>query len=125
MSVNVEELAINGNQLIGDFVNRAGLEGGVIGSSEGLEIASYFRDSGTDSEIVAANAASLLSVGLELLESVGKNNLKSLIVESDDGYFSIKDLGSDVVLVVTTPKEFKMGGLIVSLKKFATELQEA
>jgi len=118
---NVSRLAIEGNELLKEFVEKMGLEGAIIATSEGLEMASYFKNN-VDSDLVAADTASLLSVLHGTLENIGKSGFQEMIINSEEGSIAIKDLGDEVSFACITPKGYKMGGLVVALKQFIKDL---
>jgi len=99
-----------------------GLEGALIATAEGLEMASFFNVS-KEADIIAADMASLLSSSLSLLSSTGKGGFSEMIIDSDKGAIAIKNLGDDIVLGILAPEGYKLGGLLVSLKQFVKELQ--
>jgi len=123
MQINIMKLNSQGGQLLEDFVKKMGIEGAVLATSEGLEMASYFS-SDKDADLIAADSASMLSVVEGMLENTGKGKLKEMIVTAENGSIAVKDLGEDIALAVLAPANYKMGGLIVALKVFMKEVQE-
>jgi predicted regulator of Ras-like GTPase activity (Roadblock/LC7/MglB family) len=124
MSLDISKLTSEGSALLEAFVQKNGLEGAVITTAEGLEMASYFR-SDKDADIIAADLASLLASTHSVLDNTSTGNLSEMIINADNGAIAVKDLGDDVALGVIAPAGFKMGGLIVALKLFVKELQAA
>ena len=118
---DINKLALEGNELLKEFVEKMGLEGAIIATAEGLEMASYFKND-VDSDIIAADTASLLSVLEGTLENIGKSGFQEMIINSDEGSIAIKSLGDEVSFACVTPKGYKMGGLVVALKQFMKEL---
>lgn len=121
-SVDVGKLTVAGEELLKSFVDKMGLEGAIIATAEGLEMASYFKES-LDADMVAANTASLLATVIGTLEDVNKGSLNEVVISGSNGFIAIKDLGNDVALGVITPSGYKMGALIVALKQFVKEIQ--
>lgn len=124
MSIDVMKLTNGGNELLKDFVDKMGLNGAIIATSEGLEMASYFKDSSKDPDMIAADAASLLSVVSNTLEITKKGNLQEIIINGDNGSLAIKDLGDDIAFGCITPKGYKMGSLVIALKQFIKDIKE-
>ena len=121
-SVDVGKLTMSGEEMLKDFVEKMGLEGAIIATAEGLEMASYLKSS-LDADMLAANIASLLATIIGTLEDNDKGSLNEMIISGTNGYIAVKDLGNDVALAVITPKDYKMGSLIVALKQFVKDLQ--
>ena len=123
MDLNIGALTTQGDQLLNDFTKKMGLDGAVIATSEGLEMASHFN-SDKEADAISADMAALLSVmsgGLLINTEVG--TLKEMIISAENGSIAIRDLGEDIALAVIAPEGYKMGGLTIALKKFAEELQ--
>jgi len=56
------KLNSQGVQLLENFVKEMGIEGALLATSEGLEMASYFSSSDKDADLIAADSASMLSL---------------------------------------------------------------
>jgi len=123
MAIDSLKLGTEGDALLKEFVNAAGLQGAVLATAEGLELASAITDKTLDSDLIAADAASLLSVTAGILENTEKGTFDNMIISSEGGFIAIKDLGDDIALGVLTPSNYKMGGLLVALKAFVKKLQ--
>ena len=124
MAIDSMKLSTQVEALLKEFVNAAGIQGAVLATAEGLELASSFNDSSLDSDLIASDAASLLSVMAGILENTGKGKLDNMIISSEGGYIAIKDLGEDIALAVLAPDNYKMGGLMVALKTFVKKIQD-
>jgi len=122
MELNIGKLTSEGAELLKNYVQKMGLEGALIATAEGLEMASFFSTD-KDADIIAADMASLLSSTHSILSNTEKGKLNEMIISSDHGSIAVKDLGEDVVFGVLAPEGYKMGGLIVSLKQFMKDLQ--
>ena len=123
MSVDISKLMNQGAEILKNFVQKNGLEGAVIATAEGLEMASYFK-SEKDADVIAADIASLLASATSVLQNTDGGSFTELIINASNGAIAIKDLGNDVTLGTLTPSGYKMGSLIVALKLFIKELQE-
>ena len=124
MQIDIMKLNSKGGQLLEDFVNKTGIEGAILATAEGLEMASYFKDGDKDADLIAADSASMLSTITAMLDNTSKGNLKEMIITAENGSIAVKDLGEDVALAVLAPSSYKMGGLVVALKLFIKEIQE-
>ncbi len=122
MSMDIGKLTNEGTELLKNFVDKMGLEGAIIATSEGLEMASYFTTD-KDADIIAADTATLLSVLTGALENADRGNLSEMIISADNGSIAIKDLGDDIAFAALASKGYKMGALVVALKVFMKEIQ--
>ena len=122
MSMDIGKLTNEGTELLKNFVDKMGLEGAVIATSEGLEMASYFTTD-KDADLIAADTATLLSVLTGALENADRGNLSEMIISADNGSIAIKDLGDDIAFATLASKGYKMGGLVVALKQFMKDIQ--
>ncbi len=122
MAMDIGKLTSEGAEFLENYVKKMNLEGAVIATSEGLEMASYFTTS-TDPEITSANAAALLATAAGALSDLSKGDFSEMIISSSDGFISIKDLGDDIALAILTPQSYKMGALTLALKQFVKDIQ--
>jgi len=123
MNLDIGALTTQGEGLLEDFTKKMGLDGALIATSEGLEMASFFN-SNKEADAIAADIASLLSIMTGgLLVNTKSGELKEMIISAENGSIAIKDLGEDIALGIVAPEGYKMGGLVIALKKFVTELQ--
>jgi predicted regulator of Ras-like GTPase activity (Roadblock/LC7/MglB family) len=120
--LNIGQLSSRGQAILQNYVRKMGLEGALIATAEGLEMASFFNIA-KEPDIVAADMASLLSSSLSLLSNTDKEGFSEMIIDSEKGAIAIKNLGDDIVLGVLAPEGYKLGGLVASLKQFVKELQ--
>jgi len=124
MAIDTLKLSNEGDAILKEFVNTAGLQGAVLATAEGLELASAMNDASLDSELISSDAASLLSVTEGILANTEKGAFDNMIIASEGGYIVVKDLGEEIALAVLAPSNYKMGGLLVALKAFVKKLQE-
>jgi len=122
MNIDIGKLTSEGNAFLESHVKQMNLEGAVIATSEGLEMASYFATN-TDADITSANAAALLATATGALADLGKGDFAEMIISSSDGYITIKDLGDDMALAILTPAGYKMGALTIALKQFVKDIE--
>ncbi|WP_294955466.1 roadblock/LC7 domain-containing protein [Sulfurovum sp.] len=120
--IDVSKLNTSGEELLQKFVEKMGLEGAVIATAEGLEMASYFVKD-RDAELIAADTASLLSTVMGALEDTEKGALNEMIISGSGGFVAVKDLGEEIALAVLTSSGYKMGGLVIALKQFVKDIQ--
>ena len=123
MNIDIVKLNSQGPQLLEEFVKKMGVEGAILATSDGLEMASFFNNSSRDADLIAADSASMLSTITGMLDNTGKGKLKEMIITADNGSIAVKDLGEDIALAVLAPEGYKMGALVVSLKVFIKEIQ--
>ena len=121
--IDVSKISVSGGELLQAFVEKMGLDGAVIATAEGLEMASYFGGD-RDADLIASDTASLLSVVMGTLEDTGKGSLNEMIISGSGGFIAIKDLGEDIALAVLSPEGYKMGSLVVALKQFVKDIQD-
>ena len=123
MDLNIGALTSQGESILADFTKKMGLDGALIATSEGLEMASHFN-SNKEADAIAADIASLLSIMTGgLLVNTQSGTLKEMIITAEQGSIAIKDLGGEIALGVVAPEGYKMGVLTIALKKFVDELQ--
>ncbi len=123
MDLNIGALTSQGESILADFTKKMGLDGALIATSEGLEMASHFN-SNKEADAIAADIASLLSIMTGgLLVNTQSGPLKEMIITAEQGSIAIKDLGGEIALGVVAPEGYKMGVLNIALKKFVDELQ--
>ena len=120
--IDVSKIGLSGETLLKNFVEKMGLEGAIIATAEGLEMASFFAKE-RDADLMASDTASLLSVAIGVIEDTEKGSLKEMIISSSEGFIAIKDLGEEIALAILTTKDYKMGALIVALKQFVKDIQ--
>ena len=123
MAIDSIKLSTEGDAILKEFVASTGIQGAVLATAEGLELASAINDASLDSELIASDAASLLSVMAGILENTEKGTLDNMIISAEGGFVAIKDLGEDIALAVLAPANYKMGGLMIALKTFVKKLQ--
>ncbi len=123
MAIDSLKLSTEGDAILKEFVNSAGIQGAVLATAEGLELASAITDKTLDSELIASDAASLLSVMAGILDNTEKGTMDNMIIAAEGGFIAVKDLGEDIALAVLAPANYKMGGLMVALKAFTQKLQ--
>jgi len=122
MAVDVGAITDKGEKILKQFVSKNKLEGAIIASAEGLELASYFT-SNLDKDLLAADFASVLA-GIEgLLNDSEKGALSEVIVKGENGYLAIVSLGDNVVLGVIAPADQKLGVLVISMQQLVKQLQ--
>jgi len=124
MKIDIMKLNSQGTQILEKFVKKMGIDGAIISTAEGLEMVSYFNDTNRDSDLIAADSASMLSTIKSMLDNTDKGSLDEIIITAQNGSIAVKDLGEDIALAVLAPENYKMGGLVVALKVFIKEIQE-
>jgi len=120
--VDVNQVAAKGGDLLKEFVTKMGLEGAIVASAEGLEITHYFVPN-LEHDVIAAEAASVLSSIEGFLSDAGKGQLHEIIAKAENGYVAVVSLGNDVVLAVLAPATQKLGVLTIAMRQLAKKLQ--
>ncbi len=120
--VDLNAVASKGEEVLREFVTKMGLEGAIVASAEGLEIAHY-TVSNLDIDIIAAEAAAVLSSIQGFLADAQKGNLQEIIAKAENGYIAVVSLGNDVVLAVLAPESQKLGVLTIAMRQLAKKLQ--
>jgi len=109
---------------IRDFViNTAGIDGVVLATSEGLEMASYFKSS-ISGEDVAAMGVALLSVSQKISMALGRGEFEKAMTFASNGSVIIMNVGEEAVLICVNSKDIKLGLLLYELSKFNKELKK-
>ncbi len=120
--LDINAIASKGEQVLQEFVTKMGLEGALVASSEGLEIAHYFV-ADLDNDILAAGSAAVLSSIEGFLADAKKGQLQEIIAKAENGYVAIMALGGDVALAVLAPANQKLGVLTIAMRQLAKKLQ--
>jgi uncharacterized protein len=111
-----EQLTITLNTL---KANVQGVQKAIVGSSDGLILASTSREE--SDERMSAMCASLLSIGRRTSETLDKPSLNDVTVRTDQGYISVFAVGREAVLVVSTSAEQKNLGMLYLEGKKASD----
>jgi len=111
---------------IEDTVPTAKIEGLVLVSIEGLPIASTFKETNVElnSELVAAMAATLYSLGEQVVGELGKGKLKGVFVHGREGYILVGRVGESALVMMLSRKDAQIGILLYGLQKAAERLQK-
>lgn len=102
-----EQLTIILNSL---KANVMGVEKAIVGSSDGLILASTTHDE--SDERMSAMCASLLSIGRRTAETMLKPTLNDVTIRTNEGYITIFSVGREAVIVVATSGEQKNLGML-------------
>jgi len=122
MAVNIGAITEKGEKILKEFVTKNKLDGAIIASAEGLELASYFT-SDLDKDLLAADFASVLAGVEGLLNDSEKGTLSEVIVKGENGYLAIVSLGDNIVLGIIAPSDQKLGFLVVAMQQLVKQLQ--
>jgi predicted regulator of Ras-like GTPase activity (Roadblock/LC7/MglB family) len=122
MAVDIGAITEKGEEILKEFVKKNRLEGAIVASAEGLELASYFT-SNLDKDLLAADFASVLAGVEGLLNDSEKGTLSEIIVKGENGYLAIVSLGDNVVLGIIAPSNQKLGVLVIAMQQLVKQLQ--
>lgn len=92
-------------------------------STDGLPIASVLQR-GADADRVGGMAAALLSLGQRAVRELRCGNFKQVMVEGDDGYILMLQVGEEAVLVMTARQDAKLGMLLLSARNAVKRLAD-
>lgn len=98
--------------------NVSGIQKAVVGSSDGLILASTSMSE--SDERMSAMCASLLSIGRRTSQTMDKPDLNDITIRTNEGYITLFAVGSEAVLVVATSAEQKNLGMLYLEGKQAT-----
>lgn len=99
----------------------ADIEASAIVSSDGLLMASNFP-ADMDEDVMAAMAASLLTMGQRASEELGRGELDQVFVRGAQGFFIIMAAGSEGVLAAVCSKKAKLGLIFLDMQRAAAEV---
>ncbi len=97
------------------------LHGVMIASSDGLSVAHDFPD--TESEQVAAMAATALGLGDRITHRTNLGQLEEAVVRGADGYLVVYPAGS-AVLVMSAPVSSNLGLMRIEARAAAAEISQ-
>lgn len=120
--MKVDAIIKEGEKLFKEFVEKYQLEGIVASDMEGLTIASYYRKDIPD-EIVASASAAIISAFTSMLADMGKSSFTRGIAETPEGNILIEKM-DDILLIISAPKEVKLGALMTIAKKLKERLEK-
>ncbi|MHA1270764.1 MAG: roadblock/LC7 domain-containing protein [Candidatus Helarchaeota archaeon] len=99
------------------------VEGISIVSSEGLTIYSNIR-AGIEDEKVGVMSATLVSIGMNAIYSFNKGNFKSTFIKGEKGYILLGEINQQIVIMIITGLNVKLGVLLWELEKVKKKLAE-
>ncbi len=103
--------------------NVMGVEKAIVGSSDGLILASTTHEE--SDERMSAMCASLLSIGRRTAETLTKPTLDDVTIRTGEGYITIFAVAREAVIVVSTSGEQKnLGMLYLEGSKAAKAMQK-
>ncbi|MRJ06438.1 MAG: hypothetical protein C6I01_02815 [Epsilonproteobacteria bacterium] len=121
MEVDLTKITSEGNKIIEEFVKKRGLEGAMVVSADGFDLASYFATSSIEPDLLAANVASIQLASEDLSNQNNKGQVSQVIIAAEEGEIAIKTL-SVGALVLVAPKNYKMGLLLIALRELEKQL---
>jgi hypothetical protein len=121
MEVDLTKITSEGNKIIEAFVKKRGLEGAMVVSADGFDLASYFATNTIEPDLLAANVASIQLASEDLSNQNNKGQVSQVIIAAEEGEIAIKTL-SVGALVLVAPKNYKMGLLLIALRELEKQL---
>ena len=94
-----------------------------IVSTEGLPIAFAFPR-GIDKRQVAAMTATLLSLSEKVILEIGKGDFDQLYIKGSEGYIVVMQAGPDMVLIVSTTKDVRVGLILLDCRRTCEKLEK-
>lgn len=94
------------------------LHGAMIASGDGLPIAHDFPES--ESERIAAMAATALGLGTRIAERAALGDLAEAVIRGQEGYLVVYSAGNDAVLVLTGPLDANLGLMRIEARAAAS-----
>lgn len=115
-------LAVLQNSLQNFVRGSSNIQGAILASSDGLELASILPV-GMDEERTAAMSASMLSLGERIGRELARGTVERLIFEGEKGYGILVGCGSDAVLLVLANSAAKQGLLFLEVKRLVSQIK--
>ncbi len=103
-----DELQGQLKRLLTEFANNTPILGAAILSVEGLPLVSNFQ-AGTEEVAVAAMVAGIHSASEQAVQELRQGNLKSIIIEGDQGTIVIISIRGGYLLAITSPENVRLG----------------
>jgi predicted regulator of Ras-like GTPase activity (Roadblock/LC7/MglB family) len=94
----------------------------MIASIEGLSICHDFPES--ESERVAAKAATALGLGKRISERTNLGSLQEAVVRGDQGYLVVYADGESAVLVLSGPKNSNLGLMTIEARAASVHISQ-
>ena len=118
MSIRLDTL----ERRLDEFISGVpGIEGGAVITYEGLVVARRFKP-GIDEVAVAAMGAALLSVAQKVVKELNKGQFDNVVLTSSDGLIIVTSLTDDLLLLVMTSPDAKLGLVNYELKKLRDKI---
>jgi predicted regulator of Ras-like GTPase activity (Roadblock/LC7/MglB family) len=123
MPVDLTKITSEGNKIIEEFVKKMGLEGAMVVSADGFDLASYFSTTEIEPDLLAANVASIQLASEDLANQNNKGKVSQIVISAAEGEIAIKTLEGVGALVIVAPKDYKMGLLLIAIKQLVEKLR--
>lgn len=106
-----------------DLKNGEGVESALIATRDGLLIAANVPPE-INAETFSAMCATMIGAAEIATVDFGKGTPKTIVVELDHGRMVATDSGQNILLVVLTAHDAKLGLTLVRLEKCASKVKE-
>ncbi len=100
------------------------IEASAVMSRDGHSLSSVLGE-GVDSDRLGAMCASMLSLAERTSSELKRGNLKQVVIEGDQGYVLVVNIGIKAVLAVVSRPSANLGMVFVEAKKIAKEIADA
>lgn len=99
------------------------IEASAIMTRDGLSIASVMNDN-VNPDRLGAMCASLLSLGDKTASELERGKLKQVLIECEEGYVLIVNIGKRAVLAIVAKATSKIGMVFIEARKAAADINE-
>jgi|GEM_PF-988690 len=124
--IDLAKVTSEGQKILEEFVRKYNLEGAMVVSADGFDLASYFSNRDLEPDLLAANVASIHLASEDLSTQNNKGRVKQIIINSENGEIAIQTIQMGEMtgaLVVVAPHGFKMGILVVAIRQLREQLK--
>lgn len=97
------------------------IEATAVASTDGLVMASRLP-SDVEEDRIGAMCAAMLSLGDRSSSELSRGDLNQVLVQGENGYIVLMNVGEESVLIAMTNEKIKLGLLFLELKRTAETL---
>ena len=99
------------------------IKSAAIVSAEGLPISAAFPQD-VDETRIAAMTATLLSLSERAIKEMNKGSFDQLYIKGSGGYLLVMQAGPDMVLLVSTTKEVRLGLILLDCRRTCEKIAQ-
>ena len=111
----------NLDAILQELLNNTDSEAVILANSDGLPLSAININ---EDNRVSALTASLQSMTDRFVENFGRNQSKQIIVETEQGYITIKRVNESLVLMLLSGKNAKLGMILLYLDNTIKRINE-